>query len=57
MSMMPNGQAKCDKCGILDGDLSMSNILVEGWQRFTSFENMKYGETKHFCPSCRKQTK
>ena len=49
MSMRKDGQAKCDKCGKLDGDKNpQNNELVEGWKRTKPNE--------HFCPDCKKET-
>lgn len=44
MSMQRDGQAKCDKCGTLDGDTTNGNVLVKGW--------MRLGSNKHICPNC-----
>lgn len=45
MTIQIDGQAKCDKCGKLDGD-TKSNKLQDGWVRDISAR-------KHYCPECK----
>lgn len=48
MTIQKDGQARCDKCGKIDGDKT-SNKLVEGWTRKISPDR----RDKHYCPNCK----
>ena len=52
MTLQKDGQAKCDKCGKLDGDIKGSNTLQEGWTRGKEREDGFY---RHYCPDCSKE--